>query len=137
MSTILGAWRYRVRLPYICVSSPWLLKMISGLYKPTNNPLDHVNRIKTDPIPPGAKDLFYPFWQRLRPHTAKNNKIIRILNVLFTHVSNVQSLYGENKLHFDEMMMISVLDLSWIFMVLVNWNNSLQGRHVIPLMLCA
>jgi hypothetical protein len=28
-------WRYRVRLP-------WLLKIISSLYKPPNNPLDHV-----------------------------------------------------------------------------------------------
>jgi hypothetical protein len=33
-------WRYQVRFPW--VRSPWLLKMISGLYKPTNNPLDHV-----------------------------------------------------------------------------------------------
>ena len=34
----------------------------------------------------------------------------------------------ENKLHFDEMMMIIisviVLELSWIFIVLAHWNNS-------------
>jgi hypothetical protein len=35
-------WRYRVRLPYKWVRSPWLLKIILGLYKPPNNPLDHV-----------------------------------------------------------------------------------------------
>jgi hypothetical protein len=38
--------------------------------------------------------------------------------------------YGENKLHFDEMKMISVLYLtntgmsSWIFNVLTHWNDS-------------
>ena len=34
-------WQYWVCSPYKCVRLPWLLKMISGLYKPTNN------RIKT------------------------------------------------------------------------------------------
>ena len=38
---------------------------------------------------------------------------------------------------FDEMTIMSALywtnTLSWIFIVLVHWNNSLRGRHVSPL----
>ena len=43
-------------------------------------------------------------------------------------MSNFMTYHGKNKLDFDEMMMMSNLyftnTLSWIFIVLVPWNNS-------------
>ena len=45
-----------------------------------------------------------------------------------------QPYHGDNKLHFDEMMLLSTLYLtnmlSLIFIVLVHWNYSPQVRHV-------
>jgi hypothetical protein len=51
--------------------------------------------------------------------------------LLFNANSAIFQLYhGENKLIFNEMMMRSALyqtnTLSWIFIVLAPWNNSLQ-----------
>jgi hypothetical protein len=51
---------------------------VSGLFALQVGPFALI--IKNDQVP---KIYFILFWQRQRPHTAKNNKIIRILNVLF------------------------------------------------------
>jgi hypothetical protein len=52
-----------------------------------------------------------------------------ILFVLFCFLISpiLQPYHGENKLIFNEMMMRSATNtLSWIFIVLAHWNNSLQ-----------
>jgi hypothetical protein len=54
----------------------------------------------------------------------------------YANVGNFQLIHDENKLHFDEMMMMSALyktnTFNWIFIVLVQWNNSRSTRAHYP-----
>ena len=64
-----------------------------------------------------------------------STKCVRVSELLLFNAkwAIFQLYHGENKLHFNEMMMTNMV--SWIFIVLAHWINTqwFVGRHVAPL----
>jgi hypothetical protein len=79
--------------------------------------------------------MFFCIHISIQKDTAKNNKIIRILNVLFTHVSNVQSLLFI-MIIYELLLLVNYIIKFWTFncfMLFVYryiWNTLLIYRYI-------